>query len=182
MIVLDHFELSTLGNRALMDVAAQHELHSGGREPLQAPGRACARDACVRRARAVRRDGGGAPRPQRARRRSVELRREAVELGPIDCASLLTPRANRVHSDDREPIGRVDGLCRSEDTFPRLASPREACREDIRNVVVSRNREQRETEAFEQLTRPLELGRATAMCEVTRDHEDLGIQPGNQLA
>ena len=42
--------------------------------------------------------------------------------------------------------------------------------------MVSRNREKSETKALEQLASPLELGAATAMCEVARDHEDLGSQ------
>jgi len=33
--VLDYFELSTLGDGTLMDMAAQNEFHSGGREPLK---------------------------------------------------------------------------------------------------------------------------------------------------
>ena len=48
--------------------------------------------------------------------------------------------------------------------------------------MVSRNREERETDALEQLAGPLELRPATAVREVARDDEDLGIQPGNQLA
>ena len=99
------------------------------------------------------------------RLRSFELRRETVQLRRFERASLLTPGAHRVHSDDGEAFGGVHGLCRSEDTLPRRPSLREARREHVRDVVVSGNCEQRKTEALEHLARTLELRRATAMCE-----------------
>ena len=65
-------------------------------------------------------------RPQRGCLGTFKLRRDTPELGRTEGAPLLTPWTNRVHSDDREPVGKVSGLCRSEDTLPRLASPRKA--------------------------------------------------------
>ena len=157
--MLDHLELSALGYGTLVDVAAKNELDSCGRKSLQhhvalthgtlmrgTPGW-CSEVVMKRR------------RPQGSSRGIFQLGYEAVELGRFERAALLTPRPNRVQSDDREPIGYVDGFRRSEDTFPLLSRPREARREDIRNVMVPRNGEEGEPEALEQLTGPLELRR-----------------------
>jgi len=43
-------------------------------------------------------------RPQGTGLGSLELGREAVELGRVERAALLTPRPDRVESNDREPI------------------------------------------------------------------------------
>jgi hypothetical protein len=48
--------------------------------------------------------------------------------------------------------------------------------------MVPRNGEEWQTDALEQLASPLELRPATAVREVARDDEYLGIQSGNQLA
>ena len=120
-------------------------------------------------------------RPQRSLRRTLERRREAVELRRLDRTALLAPRPDRVEPGDCKPVGRVCGLGRTEDAFPLFARPGEACREDVRNVVVPRNREKREGETLEQLVGALELFPATPVREVARDDHDLGSQSRDQL-
>ncbi len=101
---------------------------------------------------------------------------EAVELGRFERAALLTPRPDRVQSNDREPSRDVDRLRRSKDTVPLFASAREACRKGVRDVMVPRHREEWETQAVEQLASVLELRTATAVSQIARDHEDLRSQ------
>ena len=119
-------------------------------------------------------------RPQRPSLGAFQLGYEALELGRFESAALLTPRPDRVQPNDSEPTRDVDRLRRSEDTIPLFAGPGEARREDVRNIMVPRNGEEWQTEAFEQLADPFELRPATAVREVARDDEDLGIQPGKQ--
>ena len=102
--MLDHFELTALGDGTLMDMAAQNELDACGSKPLQhqvasAHGAlVCGTPGWCRQVVMKRR------RPQGTGLGSLELGREAVELGRVERAALLTPRPDRVQSNDREPI------------------------------------------------------------------------------
>ncbi len=92
--MLDHLELSALGYGALMDVAAENELDSCRRKSLQHQVALAHRTLVCSAPRrcgkmVVKRD-----RPQRTGLHGFELRREAVELGRIERAPLLTPRTN----------------------------------------------------------------------------------------
>ena len=155
--MLDYFELSALGDGTLVDVATEHELDSCGRKALQhqvaaahgtfvsgTPGR-CSEMVMKRRS------------PQRSSLGTFQLGYESLELGRLESAALLTPRPDRGQSNDSEPTGDVDRLRGSEDTIPLFAGPREAGREDVRNVMVPRNGEEWQADALEQLARPLEL-------------------------
>ena len=180
--VVDDLELPALGDGALVHVAAENELDSCGRKALEhevAPADGTLVRGAPGRRRKVMMERG---RPQHPGGSSSELGRETLELRRLERAALLTPRPHRVQADDRQALRRVDGLGRPEDTFPLHTRLREACRERVRNVVVSRDREEGEPEAPEQLVRALELGPTAAVSEVAGDDEDLGLEPGNQLA
>jgi len=94
----------------------------------------------------------------------------------------MAPWSDRVQSNDRQLTGDVDGLRGSEDTIPLFAGPREARRENVRNVMVPWNCEEGETDALEQLASALEFWPAAAVREVAGDYEDLGSQLRYQLA
>ena len=94
----------------------------------------------------------------------------------------MAPWPDRVQSNDGQLTGDVDGLRRFEDTIPLFTRPREARRENVRNIVVPWNREEGETDALEQFASALELWPAAAVREVACDYEDLRRQLRYQFA
>lgn len=98
-------------------------------------------------------------------------------------AALLAPRPHRAGADDVEALRCVQGLGRPEDPLPLRVGPREARGERVRDVVVPGHREDRpNAEAPELRRRLLELAAAAAVREIARRQQELGLDPGRQVA
>ncbi len=172
--MLGGLELPNLCDRRLVDVAADDELGAGfaerGEDVLAAAERPLSRGAPRGRSEVVMESRD----PQRGRRRIPKTRGRPPQRGVLDAASLLAPRAHGAHPDDHEVVGREGALRRPEDALPLGEGPREARREGVRDVVVSRNGEELGTEALQDLVSARELVVAAAVGQIARREHEIG--------
>ena len=171
-VVVKSLERVPLDRGALVDMAAEDELRSGGRErpqrcvavlerelPRGAPGRAgevvVADDDAKRVCRCV-----------------AERRRGCRETGRVEPAALVAPRPRRVEPADDGIRGAENRVGRAEDLDEPIPRPCDAGGQRVGDVVVARDGERRRRQAVEERLRLLELRDATAVREIAaRDHE-----------
>ncbi len=174
--LFENLELAALCDPGLMDVPADHELGTGRDESTQ--------DVVATAEWQLARDAPGWRRQMvvqcdhaqgigRAFLKPLRPEREAVV---VDRTSLLAPRANRVEPDDDDVIRDVERLGRAEDTLPLVERARESCREGVRNVVVAGYDEEGQVQRAQELRSDLELDSSASVREVTRGHEQLGLE------
>ena len=97
-------------------------------------------------------------------------------------AALLSPWPHGVETDDEEiGVGELR-LGRSDDALPVSEGRREACRDRVREVVITRDGEKRQIEGLETLGRSLELGSPSAVREIAGRDDERGGKSSRELA
>jgi hypothetical protein len=117
---------------------------------------------------------------ERAGRRRGEQRGRVIELALAQPARLVAPGAHRVEADDQEALGPVDGLGRVPEPLELVERAREARREAIRDVVVPRDREQRNLERAQESRCSLVFLAPSAVREVAARDDELGMRAIDQ--
>jgi len=179
---LDGLELTELCDRRLVHVASDDELRSGRGERLE--------NVAAPLQRPLSR---GAPRgsgemvvkgrnPEGARGCLTESFRNAIEGGVGHRASLLSPRTHGVQPHDEDVLCRVDGLRRSENAIPVRERVRESRGKGVRDVVISRNREDGRAQRMEKRCGTLELRALPAVREIAGGEHELRSKLRGELA
>lgn len=168
-----------LADRGLVDVAGEYEL----RARLDERGE----DVVPPRDRLLPRAPRGPDQvmvedddPERVRRRVREQRRRVLELAAAQAAGLVPPGAHRVQPHDQEPLGAVDRLGRLPEPLELGERPGEPGRERVRDVVVARDREEREAQAAQEPSGALVLVPAAPVRQVSARDDQLGPRPLDQ--
>jgi hypothetical protein len=119
--------------------------------------------------------------PQRTRS-FPKVRFHALELLGVESASLLAPGLDGDEPDDDELVRPVYGLDLTEDASPLVPRPGDATRNRVRDVVITRHREQWATQPAQEGGCPFELRSTTAMSEIAGHDDELGIELFGQLS
>ena len=164
-------ELAPLGDGALVDVARQDQVGAGLDEPGE--------DAVPIRHRLLPRPPGRSEQmvvegddPVRSRRDPRERLRRLLHLGVAEPSRLVPPRPHRVEPGDDDALRAVDGLRRLPESLELVPGLGEAFREGVRDVVIPRDRHQRQPESPEEVGCALVLAAQPTVGEIAaRDHE-----------
>jgi hypothetical protein len=106
----------------------------------------------------------------------------ALQLCRADAAGLVPPGANRVETDDEEPVAAVDGLGRLPLALELAKRSREAAAEGPRDVVIAWDDEQWALEPAQKGRRSLVLVPAPAMRQIAAGDDQFRLDALDQRA